>query len=227
MSHYRDLLMTKFLKNPEDILNLSQENVERIREQSEVIDLAQINRAILEISKTVPIAKSSSQPRVLLEICMVKLATDSPDGEIIVRERRQKPLKEDEVPVASAKPEDRKERTEPSEERDQEGNLYGIWEAFLEDGEKTMGGMFGMVRNTAEPISLTSREISVKVSGMTKLFMEKNIPLMEDILEKYIGSRRVLKLIDEKEPKGGSEKKEMADIAGRAEDVLGIAVELK
>lgn len=227
MSHYRDLLMTKFLKNPEDILNLSQENVERIREQSEVIDLAQINRAILEISKTVPIAKSSSQPRVLLEICMVKLATDSPDGEIIVRERRQKPLKEDEVPVASAKPEDRKERTEPSEERDQEGNLYGIWEAFLEDGEKTMGGMFGMVRNTAEPVSLTSREISVKVSGMTKLFMEKNIPLMEDILEKYIGSRRVLKLIDEKEPKGGSEKKEMADIAGRAEDVLGIAVELK
>lgn len=274
MSHYRDLLMTKFLKHPEDILNLSTENIERIREQSEVIDLAEINRAILEISKTVPVTRTSSQPRVLLEICMVKLATDSAGGEIVVQRRRRKPQKATESAASSLSDASRVEgngeasgtanmkadmeedagygrednvdedniRGGADEDEDSTGddmkedvqaeatedeNLYGIWEAFLEDGERTMGGMFAMVRNSAEPLSMTDREFLVSVGGMTKMFMEKNILVMEDMLEKYIGERRELKLIDEEESKTEAKTENMAEVASRAEDVLGITVELK
>ncbi|MCQ4635492.1 DNA polymerase III subunit gamma/tau [Anaerovorax odorimutans] len=76
LSHYRNLLITKFIKNPEDMLNLSPENVDRIRRQSDSLDLADINNAIIELSRTMSEAKWSTQPRILLELCMVKMATD-------------------------------------------------------------------------------------------------------------------------------------------------------
>ena len=47
IAHFRSLLMTKFIKNPEDLLNMSLENVERIREQSSRLDLSFINECIL------------------------------------------------------------------------------------------------------------------------------------------------------------------------------------
>ncbi|MCR5482627.1 MAG: DNA polymerase III subunit gamma/tau [Clostridia bacterium] len=75
LSHYRNLLVVKFLKNPEDILNMSSENASRLREQSDRIDLPELNDAILELSKTIADAKWSAQPRILLELCIVKLAS--------------------------------------------------------------------------------------------------------------------------------------------------------
>ncbi|HVI39020.1 MAG TPA: DNA polymerase III subunit gamma/tau, partial [Anaerovoracaceae bacterium] len=76
VSHFRGLLMTKFIKNPEDILNMSSENVERIRKQSEETDLSFINDSIIRLSQTLSDAKWSTQPRILLELCIVKLSTD-------------------------------------------------------------------------------------------------------------------------------------------------------
>lgn len=75
VSHFRSLLMTKFIKNPEDLLNMSAENVERIRIQSERLDLSDINASILELSKTLADAKWSTQPRILLELTIVRMGT--------------------------------------------------------------------------------------------------------------------------------------------------------
>lgn len=76
ISHFRSLLMTKFIKNPEEILNMSSENVERIRKQSEETDLPYINESIIKLSQTLSDARWSTQPRILLELCIVKLASD-------------------------------------------------------------------------------------------------------------------------------------------------------
>ncbi|MGI6731863.1 MAG: DNA polymerase III subunit gamma/tau [Anaerovoracaceae bacterium] len=75
IAHFRSLLMTKFIKNPEDLLNMSLENVERIREQSSRLDLSFINECILMLSKTALDAKWSTQPRILLELAIVNLAS--------------------------------------------------------------------------------------------------------------------------------------------------------
>ena len=76
MAHYRNLLLTKFIRNPEDMLNLSTENVERIREQSRQISLEEINKAILRLSGTLNDARWSTQPRILMELAIVAIATD-------------------------------------------------------------------------------------------------------------------------------------------------------
>lgn len=75
IEHYRCLLMTKYIKNPEEVLNLSAENVERIRSQSQRLSLPVINNSILELSKTLTDAKWSTQPRVLLELAIVRLGS--------------------------------------------------------------------------------------------------------------------------------------------------------
>ncbi|MGI6751999.1 MAG: DNA polymerase III subunit gamma/tau [Anaerovoracaceae bacterium] len=74
IAHYRSLLLVKYVKNPESMLNLSEENVERIRDQSVGMDLIRINEGIIEISKALSEAKWSTQPRILLELCIVRLA---------------------------------------------------------------------------------------------------------------------------------------------------------
>lgn len=75
VNHYRNLLMTKFMKNPQEVVNMSVENIDRIRKQGESIDLYDINRGILEISETMREAKWSTQPRILLELVIVKLSS--------------------------------------------------------------------------------------------------------------------------------------------------------
>ncbi|MBQ9060357.1 MAG: DNA polymerase III subunit gamma/tau [Firmicutes bacterium] len=73
ISHYRNLMMTKFIRDPRAVINLSVENIDRIREQSSVMELEDINRGIMELSKTADVARWSSQPRILLEVCIVRL----------------------------------------------------------------------------------------------------------------------------------------------------------
>ncbi len=80
-AHYRSLLITKFIKNPEDMLNMSTENIERIRQQSRQISLEEINDAILRLSKTIQDARWSTQPRILLELAIVAIATNLIDEE--------------------------------------------------------------------------------------------------------------------------------------------------
>lgn len=75
MSHYRSLLITKYIKNPEDMLNMSTENIEKLREQSSQISLDEINNGIVTLSRTINDARYSSQPRILLELAIVTIAS--------------------------------------------------------------------------------------------------------------------------------------------------------
>ena len=79
--HYRNLLITKFMKNPEDLLNMSQENIEKIKEQSGHISLEEINEAIVRLSKTINDSRYSTQPRILLELDIVAIATGFKGGD--------------------------------------------------------------------------------------------------------------------------------------------------
>lgn len=73
-AHYRNLLITKFMRDPDALLNMSRENVERVKEQSLHISFDEIDKAILRISKTINEARWSTQPRILMELDIVALS---------------------------------------------------------------------------------------------------------------------------------------------------------
>ena len=74
IEHYRNLMMTKISNQLEGIVNLSRENIERLKEQAEKINMHTITRAIAVLSQTSVDAKWASQPRILLEVAVMKLA---------------------------------------------------------------------------------------------------------------------------------------------------------
>ena len=73
LAHFRNLLMAKYIQDPESALNMSLENVERVRKQSNEISTDLLNRGITELTKTISESRWSAQPRVMLEMCIVRL----------------------------------------------------------------------------------------------------------------------------------------------------------
>ena len=80
MSHYRSLLIAKYIKDAENLLNMSSENIEKLKRQSQGMDLATINSSILTLANTINDARYSTQPRTLMELAIVVLANGIRDG---------------------------------------------------------------------------------------------------------------------------------------------------
>lgn len=74
LSHYRSLLISKYVASPENILNMSTENVNKLVEQCNSMSVQDIEHGIMTLSKTVSDVRYSSQPRILMELAIVVLA---------------------------------------------------------------------------------------------------------------------------------------------------------
>jgi DNA polymerase-3 subunit gamma/tau len=75
IEHFRNLMLLRHLKNPADVLNMSVENAERLRRQSERLTPAFVTDGIFALAATLQDARRSTQPRVLLEVGIVRMAT--------------------------------------------------------------------------------------------------------------------------------------------------------
>lgn len=70
--HFRNLLMVKVSKSPEEIIDSSDETIELIKEQAQKARSEEIMRAINIIVEAENDAKLTSQPRILLEMAIIK-----------------------------------------------------------------------------------------------------------------------------------------------------------
>lgn len=253
MSHFRNLLMAKFISNPGDILAMSAENIERISGQAQRTELSVINNAIIEIARTISEAKTSNQPRVLLEICMVKLATTTPDGRAVSinmkraeRKMQQQTAAESSRPAAadaytdnstyggtgdpagqtaqiSEEPIVREPVQQTADYDMYEDEIDAIWAEIIEDGE-SQTDTFTLVRTGAVPIKMNDTEFVIKVSGLAGRYLEKNRVPMENLIAKYAGGPHKMILRSEDEE---SEEDDLAAVADRASQLLGTKVEIR
>ena len=81
LAHYRSLLIARFVRDPEEILNMAEENIARLKEQSAGMELADITAGITTIARTMNDARYSPQPRTLLELAVVTLAAGLEEGQ--------------------------------------------------------------------------------------------------------------------------------------------------
>jgi len=182
VSHFRSLLMTKFVRNPEDILNMSSENVERIRRQSEETDLSFINESIVKLSQTLSDARWSTQPRILLELCIVKMAAPA----------RIEPAGPEQTVPAAAGPEP--VRSEPKAEPVKSGTTGGVdcdrlWHAIFEEGE-SLKGSFNLLRIGTRLKEIEDSCFVVEASNeVTLSYVMENASELERLMEKHTGKR--------------------------------------
>ena len=254
IEHYRSLLMTKYIKNPEEVLNLSTENVERIRNQSERLSLPVINNSILELSKTLADAKWSTQPRVLLELAIVRLG--SGDGaqpvtqrmvvQPVVQPAPAQPVAQpvDDVPPWEW-PEDMVPLSEPPEEAVAAAapvmpvtpepqvealdlELEDLWYSIFDDPSAKKGS-FLLLRMGSKLHKVTDSEFFVEASNaVTKGLLKDNEALLSQLMEQKTGRKMRLVLDDgSAQAKEDSKEKKAQDLARSMEEKLGIPVEVR
>lgn len=70
--HFRNLLMVKISKNPDEIIDASEDNIKMLKEQARRFRSEEIMRAIKIMVEAENDARYTTQPRILLEIAVIK-----------------------------------------------------------------------------------------------------------------------------------------------------------
>lgn len=73
VAHFRNLLMIKVTNNPEEVLDMSEENIALIKEQAARIRVEEIMRDIRILQEAENNAKLSKQSRLYLELAVIKM----------------------------------------------------------------------------------------------------------------------------------------------------------
>ena len=99
-SHFRNLMVSKAVKNSQDMIICSQGEIEIIREQSAKTTLATIMSCIDVLTASASTMKQGANRRTSAELCIIRLCTPSLDSDMNAILRR---LNELEMAVASGK----------------------------------------------------------------------------------------------------------------------------
>jgi DNA polymerase III subunit gamma/tau len=73
IDHFRNLMVCKVSKELDEIISLPEETLEQLKNQSNQIDIKDIIRILNILSEAQDNIKYSSNPRVLVEVCIMKL----------------------------------------------------------------------------------------------------------------------------------------------------------
>lgn len=73
ITHFRNLMMAKISKNPEEILDMSLENIESLKLQAQKVRVEEIMRDIRILQEAEEQSKWSKQSRIYLELAIIKL----------------------------------------------------------------------------------------------------------------------------------------------------------
>lgn len=73
INHYRNILMAKVTNNPEEVLDMSEENIALIKEQASKVRAEEVMRCIRILQEAEGNAKLSKQARLYLELSIIKM----------------------------------------------------------------------------------------------------------------------------------------------------------
>lgn len=250
INHFRNLLMTKYIKNPQEVINMSVENIDRIRHQSDVLELADINGALLELSCVYNESRRSTQPRILLELAVVKLATGEP---IPARSTVSQA-----VQVAPKVQKPRQTVVNPSSEDDgysvvesasishnsisPEANVAGknseynsasfdcqaVWKAVFDNAEASKGSFY-VLATDGKLLNIGEHDFVLRVDKSFQVRMaEAERELIERLVAEYTdGIRRHMKVVDGSKDQRSVNTLNVSETAKKASEMLGIEVEIK
>nr|WP_206154963.1 DNA polymerase III subunit gamma/tau [Clostridium muellerianum] len=107
ITHLRNLLMVKVSKEPEEMLDMSEENIELLKEQSKKVKSEEIMRNIRILQDAEDQSKWTKQSRIYLELAVIKMCKieyDTSKEVILARlNRLEEALREGEIKVSYEK----------------------------------------------------------------------------------------------------------------------------
>ena len=75
VEHFRNLMIIKNTEKPEDILNLSMENIARLKDQAGATGMDSISECIRRLSQALADARWAAKPRILIELAIIEMCS--------------------------------------------------------------------------------------------------------------------------------------------------------
>ena len=79
ITHFRNILVAKIMPNPEEVVDLSKEDIETVKRQGDIASNEVITRTIRVLQKAEEQAKFSKQSRIYLELAIISLTKNELD----------------------------------------------------------------------------------------------------------------------------------------------------
>ncbi|WP_242867276.1 DNA polymerase III subunit gamma/tau [Thermotalea metallivorans] len=226
ITHYRNLMMTKVAQNLEGIVNLSKENIDRLKSQGKKLENSSILRAIHILSQTEVDMKWSTQPRILLEVAVIKLCQPLYDQSVEGLMERISALEKsilsgkikinygeegkENLPMDKGQEEPRAEQQKPRT-IEQEMIVKPInfqaleraWDAILKEVKKRKISVYAVLME-GKPVGVEKSSLIVAFKDGYGFHKEAagnspNKELIEDVMEEILGQRISLKCVMEDE----------------------------
>lgn len=194
--YLRNLLLVKTSDNMEDVIDISAENLRRLKEEAEIVELSSVFRYIRIFSETASKLKYSSNKRVLLEITLIKLC--KPEMEVhsdtilerlrVIEEQLEKGIiKEKEVVKESEK---RQEEVKKVEKQ--------LPKAITEEIKMVVQKWPGIIQNARMPMKLYLKNAKLSMGENQRLILVMEDGIGSDYLLKQEGNKeQVVQLIED------------------------------
>lgn len=244
MEYYRSLLIVKFVKKPEDMLNMSADNIEKLREQSKDIGVSTLNRSIMILAKAINDAAYSTQARILMEVAIVAIAEETdysdvaPDRHAARRsapesDRDAKAVTND---VQESKPRTRDSATEQAASsppkarmRYKQEELDDIWDAASDKIAAEQASM--RVMKNFRLVAMNDTEFKIAAPGVNETFEKRLKDKTEricEVMEEQTG-RKMRMVIKSSDPAAEEEaaEEDIQSIAEKASGEIGVPVAIK
>jgi len=167
LGHYRNLLIAKFVENAEDLINMSSENLNSIKEQSDRIKLAELNQEIILLSDVVNKSRYSTQPRILLETAVINMATlDLNSGAKDITKPKKKPVEEvhEKTTVVNS----------------DKNDLDKLWANIVDVASKESSSFRTLVGRSCKLIEATEKELKLAIINPNRVgYVEKDRDLIK------------------------------------------------
>lgn len=246
MEYYRSLLIVKFVKKPEDMLNMSADNIEKLREQSKDIGVSTLNRSIMILAKAINDAAYSTQARILMEVAIVAIAEETDYSDVAPDRhaaRRSAPESDREAKAVTNDVQESKPRTRDSatgqaasspqeskpRTRYKQEELDDIWDAASDKIAAEQASM--RVMKNFRLVAMNDTEFKIAAPGDNETFEKRLKDKTEricEVMEEQTG-RKMRMVIKSSDPSAEEESAEedIQSIAEKASGEIGVPVAIK
>lgn len=244
MEYYRSLLIVKFVKKPEDMLNMSADNIEKLREQSKDIGVSTLNRSIMILAKAINDAAYSTQARILMEVAIVAIAEETDYSDVAPDRhaaRRSAPESDRKAKAVTKNVPDPKPRTRDSAAeqaassppkarmRYKQEELDDIWDAASDKIAAEQASM--RVMKNFRLVAMNDTEFKIAAPGVNETFEKRLKDKTEricEVMEEQTG-RKMRMVIKSSDPSAEEEaaEEDIQSIVEKASGEIGVPVAIK
>ena len=205
LKHMRDLMVAKYVRNPENIVGMSEENISRISSQAEAASADFIETAVRLISEYINMARYSERPRILLETAAVKLAGENGAKEIKRTFKREEKTAvraaaaetlSSQAPVESIAetPVPEPPAEEPPEIIGDTSDPAEMWERIVQEVAADDRSFISLVGHSSEALYYDAGELKISVRPGKIRFAEEKIKDITEAARKLYGQSIIVSL---------------------------------